>query len=308
MKLLRGVSDSVSERGTVAVIGNFDGVHHGHQTLLTAVRASATLAKLPMLVIVFEPQTREFFLKEQSPPRLMSLRKKIHIFDSFGVDFVCCLRFNHRISQMSAVEFGQEVIFSKLKVKHLFVGNDFRFGCDRLGDGALLQNMAQAYGAEVSIYPEVTLNEQRVSSTRVRHLLLSGNLSEAQQLLGRPFSICGRVIHGDKQARIWGYPTANIKVNRGPLPLRGVFLVHVIQKNGIMLQGVANLGCRPTLDGQKNLLEIHVLAFSGSLYGQLLEIVFLQKLRDEKKFGSKEELIAQINADVDAAKHYFKMR
>ena len=308
MKLLRGAADPALHGATAAVIGNFDGVHHGHQTLLTAVRSLATEANLPLLVIVFEPQTREFFLKDQSPPRLTSLRKKLQIFEQFGVDFVCCLRFNQNIARMSATEFAQLVIFSQLKVKHLFVGNDFRFGCDRLGDGALLQSIAQSYQAQVTIYPDVVLDRERVSSTKVRQILQAGNLQEAESLLGRPFTLCGRVMHGDAQARIWGIPTANIKLNRGPLPLHGVFFVRVAQKNGETLQGIANIGCRPTLDGKKNLLEIHLLNFSGSLYGQRLEVVFLQKLRDERRFPSKEMLIEQIHADVAAAKTYFNMR
>jgi riboflavin kinase / FMN adenylyltransferase len=308
MKLLRGTADPALQCNTAAVIGNFDGVHYGHQALITAVRSLATKAHLPLLVIVFEPQTREFFLKDQSPPRLTSLRKKLQIFQQFGVDFVCCLRFNKNFARMSAIEFAQYVIFSQLKVKQLFVGNDFRFGCDRLGDGALLQTIAKSHQAHVTIYPDVVLDEHRVSSTMVRHCLKAGDLQAAERLMGRPFSLCGRVMHGDAQARIWGIPTANIKVNRGPLPLQGVFFVRVTQKHGETLQGIANIGCRPTLDGQKNLLEVHLLNFTGSLYGQRLEVFFLEKLRDERRFSSKEMLIEQIHADVAAAKTYFNTR
>lgn len=309
MKLLRGTADPALQCGTAAVIGNFDGVHFGHQTLITAVRSLATQAQLPLLVIVFEPQTREFFLKDQSPPRLTSLRKKIQIFQQIGVDFVCCLRFNQHFARMSATEFAQFVIFSHLKVKQLFVGNDFRFGCDRLGDGALLQSIAASHDAHVTVYPDVALDdEQRVSSTIVRHCLAAGDLRAAERLMGRPFSLCGRVMYGAAQARVWGIPTANIQVNKGPLPLQGVFFVHARLGDGAVLPGIANIGCRPTLDGKKNLLEVHLLDFSGSLYGQRLEVFFLDKLRDEKRFSSKELLIEQIHADVDAAKTYFKMR
>ena len=309
MKLLRhSAADPALQKGTAAVIGNFDGVHRGHQTLLTAVRNLATETGLPMLVIVFEPQTREFFLKEHAPPRLTPLRKKLQIFKQFGVDFACCLRFNQHIAQMSALEFAQSVIFSQLKVKHLMIGDDFRFGCDRLGDGALLQTIASSYQAEVNIYPDVVLEQHRVSSTLVRQALQAGRLQDAENMLGRPFSICGRVIYGDGQARIWGVPTANIKLTQRPLPLHGVFVVNVMLPNGVFFQGVANMGCRPTLDGKKNMLEIHLFDFSGSLYGQQLEVIFLHKLRDEQRFTSKEALVAQIYADVEAAKTYFKTR
>jgi riboflavin kinase/FMN adenylyltransferase len=308
MKLLREATYPAVQQGTVAVIGNFDGVHRGHQTLLSAVKTLALKIGLPLLAIVFEPQTREFFLKNHSPVRLTSLRKKIQIFSQFGVDLVCCLKFNQEIAQMSAVEFAQCVIFSKLHVKHLLIGNDFRFGCDRLGDGALLQTIAPSYQAQITIYPDVMVDQNRVSSTLVREALQAGRLQEAEHLLGRPFSICGRVIHGDAQARIWGIPTANIKLpQHRRLPLHGVFLVRVNLDNNVY-QGVANIGCRPTLDGQKNLLEIHLLHFSGSLYGQRLEVFFLEKIRDELRFSSKEELIAQIHQDVAFAENFFKLR
>lgn len=306
MKLLHyGTADLSGLDGTAAVIGNFDGVHRGHQALLTAVTTLAKQEHLALLVIVFEPQTREFFLKEQSPPRLTPLRKKLEIFAQFGVDYVCCLRFNQNIAKMSAVEFAQSIIFSQLKVKHLFIGADFRFGCDRLGDGVLLQTLGRAHQAKVTIYPDVILAERRVSSTLIRQALQAGHLHEAEELLGRPFSLCGRVIYGDAQARLWGIPTANVKLSR-PLPLHGVFCVRVLVNNQQVYQGVANIGCRPTLDGQKNLLEIHLFEFSGSLYGQRIEVFFLHKLRNEQRFSSKESLIAQIHADVAAAKAYFR--
>ncbi|MCX7090095.1 MAG: bifunctional riboflavin kinase/FAD synthetase [Legionellales bacterium] len=306
MKFIRhSVVDPSLQKGTAAVIGNFDGVHRGHQALFKAVKDLAEQTGLCMLVIVFEPQTREFFLKENAPPRITPLRKKLQIFKQLGVDYVCCLRFGQRIAQMSAVEFAQLVIFSQLNVKHLFVGGDFRFGCDRLGDSVLLQSMALSYQAQVHVYPDVLLDDCKVSSTLVRQALQADDLNEAERLLGRPFSMCGRVIYGDAQARQWGIPTANIRLLHKPLPLHGVFSVRVVLQNEKTYQGVANMGCRPTLDGLKNLLEIHLFDFSGSLYGQHLEVFFLHKLRDEQKFSSKETLIAQIHADVAAAKAYF---
>lgn len=308
MKLLHLKADvPVLQAGTAAVIGNFDGVHRGHQALLTALRNMASQAKLPMLVIVFEPQTREYFLKEQSPPRLTSLRKKLQIFQQFDVNYVCCLRFNHHVASMSAVEFAEKIIFSRLKVKHLYVGKDFRFGHDRLGDAHLLQKIGQTHQAQVTVAADVILDHNRVSSTLIRQALQAGHLQEAERWLGRTFSICGRVIYGDAQARIWGIPTANIKLSKRPLPVYGVFFVKVKLPDNSVWFGVANVGCRPTLDGQKNLLEIHIFNFSGSLYGERLEVFFLHKLRNEQKFASKDELIAQIHADVAAARAYFNL-
>ena len=309
MKLLHLKSNApILQNGSAAVIGNFDGVHRGHQALLAAVREYATKNNLPILVIVFEPQAREFFLKEQSPPRLTTLRKKLQIFKQFNVDYVCCLRFNQTIAQMNAVEFAKQIIFSQLYVKHLFVGHDFRFGCDRLGDTQLLQKIASIYQAQITQYPDVLLDQNRVSSTLIRQALQAGHLQEAERWLGRPFSLCGRVIYGDALARKWGIPTANINLSKRPLPIQGVFCVEVKLSDNTCYLGVANMGCRPTLDGQKNLLEIHLFNFSGSLYGQRLEVFFLQKLREEKRFVSKEQLIEQIHADVEMAKNYFNNR
>ena len=306
MKLLHlNANAPFLQQGAVAVIGNFDGVHRGHQALLAALRDLAGKTHLPILVIVFEPQTREFFLKESSPPRLTNLRNKLLIFRQHQVDYVCCLRFNQKIAQMKAAEFAHHIIFSKLHVKYLLVGQDFRFGCDRAGDPLLLQEIGQNYNAQIINYPDVLLDNNRISSTLVRQTLQAGNLLEAERLLGRPFSLCGRVIHGDAQARQWGIPTANIQLTQSSLPMQGVFCVKVTLPNNTTYSGVANMGCRPTLDGKRNLLEIHLFNFAASLYGQRLEVCFIKKLRDERKFTSREQLIEQIHADVAAAKLYF---
>jgi len=309
MKLLHHPAEETAiKQGSVAAIGNFDGVHRGHQALLTTMRTLATRMNLPMVVVVFEPQTREYFLKEKSPPRLTSLRKKLQIFQQFGVDYVYCLRFNQQMAQMSAETFAREVLFTQLQVKHLFVGQDFRFGCDRLGDVALLQRVCQSYQAEVALYPDFLLDQQRVSSTLVRQALQAHRLDEAAHLLGRPYTLCGRVMYGDGRAREWGTPTANLKLMQRTLPVKGVFSVDITTENGRVYQGVANLGYRPTFGGTKAVLEVHLFEFSGSLYGQRLEVTFLHQLRDEIKFATIEALIAQIHADIAAAKDYFKGR
>jgi riboflavin kinase/FMN adenylyltransferase len=306
MKLLRnGASAQPLDFPTVAVIGNFDGVHCGHQALLSAVRAKATQLGHAMLVIIFEPQTREFFLKDQSPPRLMSLRGKVQALSEFDVDYLCCLRFDRHLANMSALMFAESIIFKKLHVRYLFVGSDFRFGCDRLGDFELLREVSQGFYAHVETFPDFLGSGQRVSSTGVRQALLENDLEQARRLLGRNYSLCGRVCYGDGLGRTWGVPTANIKLGKGALPLRGVFCVQVVCPDGRVYDGVANIGCRPTFEGKQARLEVHLLQFSGSLYGQRVTVLFLSQLRNEARFESKEALIAQIHKDVVTAKMYF---
>ena len=306
MKLLRnGASIETLGLPTVAAIGNFDGVHRGHQALLSAVRAKATQLGYAMLVIIFEPQTREYFLKDLSPPRLMSLRDKVKALEQFDVDYLCCLRFDHQLAQMSAVAFAESIIFKKLHVRYLFVGSDFRFGCDRLGDVDLLCAISQGFNAHVEPFPDFVGSGQRVSSTRVRQALLQNDLAEASRLLGRTYALCGRVLYGDGLGRTWGVPTANIKLGKSARPLQGVFCVQVQCQDGRLYDGVANIGRRPTFEGKQVRLEVHLLQFSGSLYGQRVAVLFLSKLRDEARFESKAQLITQIHADVAMAKIYF---
>ncbi|HVT62794.1 MAG TPA: bifunctional riboflavin kinase/FAD synthetase [Legionellaceae bacterium] len=290
---------------TIAAIGNFDGVHRGHQALLTTVKTLSIQKNLPLLIVVFEPQTREYFLKDQAPPRLTTLRKKLQLFKQFDVDFVCCLRFDHNLAKMSATDFAQKVIFLQLQVKHLLVGHDFRFGCDKEGDVALLQQIGHCFHAQVDAYPDVVFHGQRVSSTLIRQALKAGHLEDAKRWLGRPYALCGRVIYGDGRAGAWGIPTANIKLHQNILPLQGVFFVQVRLLQGQIYWGVANIGHRPTVDGTRALLEVHILEFAQSLYGQRIEVTFLHKWRDEIRFAAVDQLIRQIHQDIAAAKAYF---
>ena len=304
MKLLRSW-DKALNVPTVAAIGNFDGVHLGHHALLSAARARATELGFAMLVIIFEPQTREYFLKDRSPPRLMSLRDKVQALRQWQVDYLCCLRFDHRLARMSAHDFADSIIFKQLHVKYLYVGEDFRFGADRLGDINLLKAEAQKFDARLETFVEVGIAGERVSSTRIRQALAENDLLKAKQLLGRDYSLSGRVLYGSGMAKSFGTPTANIKLGKGRLALQGVFCVRVRTETGMLYSGLANIGFRPTFNGKKPILEAHLFDFSGDLYGQMLDIEFLHKLRDEIKFSSKEELIAQIKRDQLNAKLYF---
>lgn len=306
MKLLRGVQHfSAFNKGVVATIGNFDGVHLGHQSLIRTLRAKANHLKLPLVLILFEPQPREFFQIEKAPARLSSLREKLEVLRCCQVDYIYCFKFNNDLAQTSAEDFARDYLFSMLNVKHLLVGEDFRFGKNREGDISLLKELSQEYACDVSIYSNFCINEDRISSTRIRSALQKGDLNTAAKYLGRIYNICGRILHGDGRGRQWGIPTANLALNRYSLPLQGVFVVQV-RIASKTVYGVANVGRRPTVDGSKNILEVHLFDFDQSIYGELMQVFFLHKLRDEVKFNSVDALLAQINEDIKAAKAYLR--
>ncbi|STX43082.1 riboflavin biosynthesis protein RibF (riboflavin kinase/FMN adenylyltransferase) [Legionella donaldsonii] len=304
MKLLRRL-DEVSA-GTVATIGNFDGVHRGHQALLAQLHMQADKMKLPVTVFLFEPQPGEYFHGQLAPARLTSLREKLQILKQCNVDYVYCLKFNKHLALMPAPDFAEHYFFSLHHVKYLLIGRDFRFGHARQGDVALLEELGRRTDCLVQTFPDFAIAEERVSSTKIRNALLQGQLEQATVLLGRTFSLCGRVIKGDGRGKQWGIPTANLGMHRLTLPLKGVFCVQVRRSTGELLKGVANIGSRPTVDGTKNILEIHLFDFNESLYGEMLQVFFLRKLRDEIKFSSVDALIQQIQDDVVAAKEQFK--
>lgn len=308
MKLLRGGlnQNPFFAEGTVATIGNFDGVHLGHQALLKQIKSKALKLQLPLVIMLFEPQPGEFFKGQQAPARLSSLREKLDILSQCQVDYVYCLRFKKELAEMSARDFAKTYIFSLLKARYLLIGDDFRFGCGRHGDVPLLEELGQSENCQVETFPDFIQTNQRVSSTKIREVLSMGKLEDASRLLGRSYSFCGRVITGHGRGTKWGIPTANLAMTRLALPMTGVFCVQVrVASSGVLLNGVANLGRRPTVDGTKNVLEIHLLDFNQNLYGQMLTVYFLHKMRDEVKFESQGALIDQIHNDIAAAKNWF---
>lgn len=306
MQLVRGLHNlRPQHRGCVATIGNFDGVHRGHQAILARLRERAAELGLPSCVVIFEPQPREFFTPDTAPPRLARLRDKVELLRSEGVDRVLCLSFNQRFSKLSATEFVETILLDGLGVKHLEVGDDFRFGHDRSGDFDFLQRAGAAHGFTVEAAQTVEIDGLRVSSTKVRKALASADFNLAEQLLGRPFAISGRVLHGQKLARQLGTPTANVQLKRRRVPLSGVYLTSTLI-DGQPWPGVANIGVRPTVAGDGSAhLEVHLLDFAGDLYGRRLTVVFHQKLRDEQRFASLEALKTAINADVAAARAHW---
>lgn len=308
MQLVRGLHNlRAHHRGCVATIGNFDGVHRGHQAILARLRERALESGLPSCVVIFEPQPREFFTPETAPARLARLRDKLDLLAAEGVDQVLCLAFNRRLSKLSAAEFVDTVLIEGLGVKHLEVGDDFRFGCDRVGDFDFLQQVGAEKGFTVEAAQTVEIGGVRVSSTKVRDALANADFDLAQRLLGRPFAISGRILHGQKLARQLGTPTANVQLKRRRVPLTGVYLVSA-QIDGKVWPGVANIGVRPTVagDGRPH-LEVHLLDFAGDIYGRRLTVVFHQKLRDEQRFASLEALKTAIDADVAAARAHWGM-
>lgn len=266
MKLLFGKKHFPEcSNGVVATIGNFDGVHLGHQHLIKELREKADAMGLPLVLVLFEPQPKEYFQKKQAPARLYTLREKLQPIAACGVDYVYCIKFNTALAQTTAQDFILSYLFDILKVKYLLVGEDFRFGKNREGTVALIQQLSAQKGTcEVHTYPEFCLLDERISSTRIRAALQQGDLLLAKHLLGRPYGMCGRVIKGDGRGRQWGIPTANIGLHREALALSGVFVVQVKWNNRVAY-GVANLGNRPTVDGTKNVLEVHLLGFNVSI-------------------------------------------
>jgi riboflavin kinase/FMN adenylyltransferase len=305
MLVFRGVPERAAT-STVLTIGNFDGVHRGHRALLADLQAKARDLALPATVLTFEPHPRELFAPDQAPARLASLRDKFELLAECGVDRVHVCRFNHKLAALTADQFIERILVQGLSVRHLIVGDDFRFGQGRGGDFALLRQAGREHRFVVETMPTVDVNGIRVSSSAVRDALAGGDIEFAEQLLGRPFVIAGRVMDGTKVGRTLGFPTANIQVRRKRLPLSGVYAVTVSGIAEQPLPGAANIGVRPTLTADlKPVLEVHLLDFDGDIYGRHVDVNFLHKLRDEAKFDSRDELKAQIARDVAAVRGHF---
>lgn len=292
-------------KNCVVTIGNFDGLHQGHQSVIQSLIKLGKQLNLPTCVILFEPHPQEFFYSEKAPARLMRLGEKIKLLQFLAIDRVLCLRFNKRLAECTAEEFVKKILVDKLGIKGLIIGDDFRFGRGRQGDFVFLQKLGQEYGFKVFSTPTLLFDNERIGSSRVRNAVKQGDFKLAALLLGRPFRLSGRVIYGDQRGRLLGFPTANIRLHRKVIPLQGVFVVKVYGLATTPLLGVANCGKRPTINGLKNLLEVHLFDFDQNIYGRFIEVEFLKKIRDEKKFDSLKALKQQISIDVIAAKNYF---
>lgn len=307
-QLIRGLSNLPPDfQGCVATIGNFDGVHRGHQVLLAELTAHAKTLELPSLVITFEPHPAEFFAGSGAAlPRLTRLREKFKALAACDVDKVLVLHFNHKLASLSAEKFVQDILCANLKVKHLQIGDDFRFGKGREGDYEFLKKSGQQYGFTVASMPTMLIEGERVSSTRTRKALAEGKDALAAKLLGQTYSIEGRVVQGDKLGRTLGFPTANINLHRQVTPVAGIYVVRVHGLGIKPLAGVANIGTRPTVDDSKrNLLEVYLFDFNQDIYGRYIRVEFCKKLRDEIRFDNLELLKQQMIKDAAEAHDYF---
>jgi riboflavin kinase / FMN adenylyltransferase len=310
VEIIRGLQNlQPRHQECVVTIGNFDGLHLGHQMLLKKLIAVGQERQLPTLAIIFEPQPNEFFFQDAITPRLMRFREKVAGLRAQGVARVLCLKFDQKLAGQTAELFVREVLVTKLAAKYVLVGDDFHFGYKRLGDYKLLRALGRKYHFQTEAMHTYKLLGERVSSSRIRKLLEQGRLEIAGQLLGRPFSMQGVVAHGDKRGRLLGFPTANIALHRSRTPIKGIFAVLVLGISPSPLAGVASIGTRPTVvSDQRTLLEVYLLNFDENIYGKRVEVQFLQKFREEIKFASLEDLKRQIAQDVVQAEEFHRKR
>jgi len=311
MKVFRGIPNAEARAPCALAIGNFDGVHRGHQALLANVRAAATRLGLDAAVMTFEPHPREFFAQlagtpSRAPTRIANLRDKLQSLAKAGADRVIVEHFNAHFAALSPQEFIEKILVQGLHVKWMMVGEDFRYGAKRAGDIAMLVEAGKRYGFQVETLPAVMNGAVRISSSEVRSALLDGNFSHAAELLGHPYTISGHVVHGQKLGRSIGFPTLNLRVAHKHPALAGIFVVQVHGLADQPLPGVASVGVRPTVDDSgRVLLETHVFDYAEHSYGKLIRVEFLKKLRDEEKFIDVPTLTAAIARDAEQARAYF---
>lgn len=302
MQLIRGLHNLKKHAGSVVTIGNFDGVHVGHDKIITKLVESAKTLGLPSVLISFAPTPQCFFGREQAT--LSNFKEKHQLLSKLGVDEHLLVYFNQAFSEIKAKDFVQQVLIDKLNIRHCLIGDDFRFGKNRQGDLALLQDLSKTKGFTVESTQSILCNDSRASSSKVRALLSQGDLVGAAQMLGREFSISGKIIHGQQKGRTIGFPTINIPIKRKISPILGVFAT-IVEIQGVAYQGVCNIGNRPTINGTKTLLEVFLFNFNQEIYGLEAKVVFKHKIREEEKFDSFEALKQQIGLDTQQAKAYF---
>jgi riboflavin kinase / FMN adenylyltransferase len=313
VELIRGLYNlHPHQHGCVLTIGAFDGIHVGHQEMIRVLRDCARQHGLPAAVLSFEPTPREFFAgvsgKGPPPARLTRFREKFEALASFGVDRFVCLRFDERVRCLGREQFVDEVLVKALGVRHIVVGHDFRFGRDNQGDVACLRALAARGGFQVTEVPPFVVDGERVSSSSIRAALGAGELARAAKLLGRPYRMTGKVLHGEKLGRKLGFPTANLRLHRRTTPLTGVFAIRVTGAGLTNAPGVASLGTRPAVNGKELLLEAHVFDFDGDLYRKPLHVDFIAFLREERWFADLDALIAQMHEDAAQAREILGSR
>jgi riboflavin kinase / FMN adenylyltransferase len=294
----------------VATIGNFDGIHLGHQAIISQLKEIGHKYDLPSVIIIFEPQPQEYFSPNNAPARLTRFREKVEELNRLGVDRLVCLKFNERLANLSATEFVEKLLIEGLDIRHLVIGDDFRFGKNRQGDYSTLEKMADEFGYKVEHTNTCLFQETRISSTRIRQALANDDLSLASQLLGRAYSISGRVVHGDKRGKELGFATANMELHRLHSPVVGVYVtrVYITGDNGLgesSHHAVTSIGTRPMFDGEGMRLETHILDFDKNIYAKYIRVEFLEKLRSEMKYSDINDLKKAIESDIENARQYF---
>ncbi|SVA29469.1 uncharacterized protein METZ01_LOCUS82323 [marine metagenome] len=314
MYLIRGINNIDLYRTrfanilTVATIGNFDGLHLGHQQILQTLQEEANRGDLKKLIIFTEPHAEEFFseadgLESSKPPRIFPWQEKVRKMKEFGVEFAFFLKFNNQLRTMTPQDFLDKILI-RLNIKKLVIGDDFRFGANREGDLDLLKKWGVKNSIEISSTKTIKLEEKRVSSSRIREALINDDFLLAENLLGRPFSYSGKIVYGQQLGAKLGIPTANLWLPKDRLPISGVYIVKV-GLEGESLSGIANMGIRPTVGGELPVLEVHILNFSRKIYGKRMTVEFIKKVREEKKFENIEALKNQILKDISTAEKYF---
>ena len=306
MEVVRGLYNiKDSHFGSVITIGNFDGVHLGHQAIIRQLKAKAEHHKLPCTVMTFEPHPEEFFSRAHDGTRLTPFREKLELLKHYRVDRVVCLHFNQKLADLTADQFIESILVKGLGCKHVVIGDDFRFGKGRQGDFQHLVEAGRKLDFDVENTATLTMEEERISSTRIREALNLSKLKLAEKLLGHPYLISGVVQHGDKRGRTIGFPTANIGLKQQIAPPNGVYAVRIsgLDKDYI---GVANIGQRPTVDGSKYLLEVHIFNFNQDIYRKKVKIHLIEFIRPEQKFDGLDALTTQIHKDCETAKSILK--
>ena len=307
MQLIRGLHNLTQPiPASVVTIGNFDGIHLGHQHVLEQLKSAAVERQLSSIVIIFEPQPIEFFAPDKAPKRLARFREKLDYLKSKQIDYLLCLKFDRALAELYAEDFVKAILINRLNTQHLVIGDDFRFGKNRSGNFQFLLDAGQKLGFSVQNTDTLLIDGARVSSTRIRDCIRRDDFDQAAKLLGRPYTLSGKIAHGKKLGRELGFPTINIKMGDKTLIVKGIFAVSVKGIDNRVLPGVASIGTRPTVNGVDTILEVFILDFDQDVYGYSVDVEFLHKIRDEEKFDSLEELGLHIEKDTVKARQYFK--
>ncbi len=306
MELIRSLHNlRQHHRKCVATIGNFDGIHLGHQAIFSQLKEIGNKYDLPTVVIIFEPQPQEYFSPEHAPVRLTRLREKVEELSHLGIDRLVCLKFNKELASLSAREFVELLLIEGLEINHLVVGDDFRFGKNRQGDYSMLEEMADEFGYELDHTNTCSFEGERISSTKIRQALANDDLDLASQLLGRGYAISGRVVHGDKRGRELGFATANMELHRLHSPVTGVYITRIHGIDDKSYHAVTSVGTRPMFDGEGMRLETHILDFDEIIYAKHIRVEFLHKLRLEQNYSDIDTLKKAIETDIENARQYF---